>query len=47
MTRREALASSSPPMRVLLGVLLVEAVISVGTLAWNVASICHRRNEFE
>lgn len=26
---------NSPPLRVLLGVLVVEAVISVGTLAWN------------
>lgn len=47
MTRREALLASSPPMLVLLGVLVVESVVSVSTLAWNVVSICRRRHEFE
>lgn len=46
MTRREALAASSPPMRVLLGVLLVETLVSAGTLVWNVASLIRRRNEW-
>lgn len=46
MTRREALLHSSPPMLALLGFLLVESVVSVGTLAWNVVSICRRRDEF-
>lgn len=46
MTRREALAASSPPMRVLLGVLLVETLVCVGTLAWNVIDIVRHCEDF-
>lgn len=46
MTRREALLKSPTPLRVFLGFLLAGSVVSVGSLAWNVVSICQRRNEF-
>lgn len=47
MTRREALASSSPPLLVLLGTLAGFTLVTGGTLAWNLASICRRRHEYE
>lgn len=34
-------------MHVLLGVLLVESLVSTGTLAWNVANLIRHRNDFE
>lgn len=33
---------NSPPLRVLLGVLVVETAISVGTLAWELAKRVRR-----
>lgn len=47
ITRRAAIAQSSPPMLVLLGVLVVESVVSTGTLIWNLVTICRERNDFE
>lgn len=46
MTRREALASSSPPLRHLLLGLAAATVIFGGSLAWNVIDICKRRDEW-
>lgn len=37
----------SPPMRVLLGVLIVEVVVSVGTLAWNAVDWIRHRRDFD
>jgi hypothetical protein len=46
ITRRQALLSSSPPMRVLLGFLVIEAVVSVVTLTWNVVDLIRRRDDW-
>lgn len=46
ITRRQALFSSSPPMRVLLGVLVVETAVSVATLTWNVVDLIRHRNDW-
>lgn len=38
---------TSPPMRCLLGILVIETVVCVGTLAWNVADWFIHRHDFD
>ena len=46
MTRRQALAASSPPLLALLGALAGFGLVCLGSVAWNVVDICRRREEW-
>lgn len=46
MTRRQALAASSPPVRGLLLGLAGATLLTAGSLVWNVVDICRRRDEW-
>lgn len=46
MTRRQALAASSPALLGLLGGLAAFGLVCLASVAWNVADICRRREEW-